>query len=86
MFKQKFALSLVVFRSHAAISLWFCTVFFYFFGLVFFLNRFSNPFIVILGLVFFLFEPNYYFSVVVLFVHMRHFDIGFLFFFDLFVL
>ena len=45
MFEQKFAFSIVVFCSHAAISLWFL-LFFQFFGSDFFLNGFSNPFIV----------------------------------------
>ena len=46
MFEQKFAFSLVVFCSHAAISLWFL-LFFRFFRSDFFLNGFSNPFIVL---------------------------------------
>ena len=46
MFKQKFAFSLVVFCSHAAISVWFLQFFFRFFGSDFFLNGFPNPFIV----------------------------------------
>ena len=45
MFEQKFAFSLVVFCSHAAISLWFL-LFCRFFGSDFFLNGFPNPFIV----------------------------------------
>ena len=44
MFEQKFALSVVVFCSHAAISLWFL-LFYRFFGSDFFLNGFSKPFI-----------------------------------------
>ena len=46
MFEQKFAFPLVVFGSHAAISLWFLLVFFQFSGSEFFLNDFPNPFIV----------------------------------------
>ena len=45
MFEQKFAFSLVVFSSHAAISYWFFTNFSVFFGSDF-LNAFLNPFIV----------------------------------------
>ena len=45
MSEQKFALSLVVFCSHAAISLWFL-LFFRFFGSDFFLNGFPNSLIV----------------------------------------
>ena len=45
MFEQKFAFSVLVFRLHAAISLWFL-LFFQFFGSDFILNGFSNPFIV----------------------------------------
>ena len=45
-FGQKFAFSLVVFCSNAAISLRFLLFFFQFFGLDLFLNGFSNPFIV----------------------------------------
>ena len=45
MFEQKFVFSLVVFCSHAAISLRFL-LFFQFFGSDFFLNGVSNPFIV----------------------------------------
>ena len=45
MFEQKFAFSLVIFCSHAAISLRFL-LFFRFFGSDFFLNDFPNPFIV----------------------------------------
>ena len=45
MFEQKFALSKVIFRSHAAISLWFL-LFFHFLGSDFFLNGFPNQFIV----------------------------------------
>ena len=48
MFEQKFAFSLVVFCSHAAIWFWFLLFFqlFGFFGSDFFLNGFPNPFIV----------------------------------------
>ena len=45
MFEQKFAFSIVVFCSHAAISVWFL-LFFRFLELDFFLNGFPNPFIV----------------------------------------
>ena len=44
-FEQKFAFSLVVFCSHAAIWLWFL-LFFRFFGSIFLLNGFTNPFII----------------------------------------
>ena len=81
MFEQKFAFSLVVFCSHAAISLGFL-LFFRFFGSDVFLNGFPNPFTAILGLVF-LFELNCHFSLVVFCVHMLHFDIDFLFFYFL---
>ena len=43
-FEQKFGFSVVVFCSHAAISLWFFLLSFQFFGLVFFLNGFSTAF------------------------------------------
>ena len=43
MFEQKFGFSVVVFCSHAAISLRFL-LFFQFFGSDFFLNGFPNPF------------------------------------------
>ena len=49
------------------------TVFFQLFGSYFFLNCFSNPFVVGFRPSF-LFEPNVYFSLV---AHMRHFDIAF---------
>ena len=45
MFEQKFAFSLVIFCSYAAISLGFL-LFFQFFGSDFFSKWFSNPFIV----------------------------------------
>ena len=43
MFEQNFAFSLVVFCSHAAISVFYC---FFNFVEIFFLNGFPNPFIV----------------------------------------
>ena len=46
MFEQKFGFSIVVFCSHAAISLLFLLFFSIFFGSDFFLNGFPNPFIV----------------------------------------
>ena len=77
MFEQQFTFSLVVFCSHAAISLWFL-MFIQFFG-SFFLNGFPNP-----GIVHsrpsFLLESNLHFSLVVFCSRSRHFDIDFLFF------
>ena len=70
---KKFAFSLVVFYSHVAISFWFYLVF------RSFLNGFPNPFIMY-SRTRFLFQQNFHFPLVVFF-HMRHFDIGFLFFF-----
>ena len=58
---------------------------FWFFGSDFFLNGFPNPFTA-LSRPSFLFELNFNFSTVVFFVHMRHFDIDFLFFFCFFYL
>ena len=63
MFEQKFAFSLVVFGSLAAISFWFL-LFFQFFGSDFFLFGFPNPFIV-LSWPSFLLESNLHFSLVV---------------------
>ena len=77
MFEQKFAFSIVFLCSHAVVSLWFFTVFSIF--CIEFFNDFPNPFIVPSRPSFF-YEPNFRFSVRV-FVHMRHFDIDFLFFF-----
>ena len=62
MFEQKFAYSLVVFCSHVAI-LYFVFFFFQFFGADFFLDGFSNPFIVH-SRSSFLLEPNFHFSLV----------------------
>ena len=64
-FEQKFAFSLVVFCSHAAISLGILLFFFDFFGLDFFLNGFPSPFIVPSSPSFFLFEQNFHFSLLV---------------------
>ena len=69
------------FCSHAAISLWFL-LFFRFFGSNFFLNGFPNPFTAH-SRPSFLFELNFHFSLMVFF-HMRHFDIDFLFLFSYF--
>ena len=77
-FEQEFAFSLVVFCSHAAISLWFL-LFFRFFGSDFFLDGFSNPFTAH-SRPSVLFELIFHFSLVVFCVHMLHFDIDFLFF------
>ena len=77
MFEQKFGFSVVVFCSHAAISLIF-TVFSIFrigfFSKWFFqsIHSYSRPS--------FLFELNFHFSLVVFCVHMLHFDIDVLFF------
>ena len=60
MFEQKFAFSVVVFCSHAAISLRFL-LFFQFFGSDFFLTGFSNPFTAH-SRTSFLFELNFHFS------------------------
>ena len=54
--------------------------FFDFLTRFFFLNGFPSPSIVH-SLPSFLFEQNLHFSLMVFFVHMRHFDIDFLFFF-----
>ena len=78
MFEQKFAFSLVVFCSHAAISLRFYG-FFNFLDRIVFLNGFPYPFLVYYTPSF-LYEPNFHFSLVV-FVHVWHFDIDFLRFF-----
>ena len=59
MVEQNFAFSLVVFCSHAAISLWF-----EFFGSDVFLNGFPNPFLVH-SRPSFLLESTFYFSLVV---------------------
>ena len=61
---RKFAFWLLVFCSHAAISLWFLLFFFRFFGLDFFLNGLPNPFIVHSSPSF-LFQPNFHFLLVV---------------------
>ena len=63
MFEQKFAFSLVVFCSHAAISR-FTVFFFNFLDPIFFLNGFPNPFM-LHSRPYFLFEPNFLFSLVV---------------------
>ena len=66
-FEQKFAFSLVVFCSHAAISLWFLLFFFSIFLIgFFFLNGFPNPYIVH-SRASFLLESNLHFSLVVFF-------------------
>ena len=69
MFEQKFGFSVVVFRSHAAISLLFL-LFFLFFGSDVSLNGFSNPFTAH-SRPSLLFESNFsllnYFSLVVFF-------------------
>ena len=67
MFEQKFNFLLVVFGSHAAISLWF-SMFCRLFGSDFFLNGFPIPFIV-LSTPSFLFEPDFHFSLVVFCSH-----------------
>ena len=67
-FEQKFALSLVVFCSHAAISLCFLLFFQFFWIGFFFLNAFPNPFINH-SRPNFLFEPNFDFSLVVFCSH-----------------
>ena len=59
--------------------------FFRVFGSGFFLNGFPNP-VTAHSRPSFLFELNFYFSLVVFFVHMRNFDIYFLFFFLIFYL
>ena len=64
MLEQKFAFSLVVFCSHAAISLWFVLFLFQFFESNFFLNGFHNPFIVH-SRPSFLLESNLHLSLVV---------------------
>ena len=56
----------------------FTLVFYCFFDFLYFFNDFSNPFIVF-SRPSFLYEPNFRFSGRV-FVHMRPFDIDFLFF------
>ena len=63
LFEQKFGFSVVVFCSHAAISIWFL-LFFRFFGSDFFLNGFPNPFTAH-SRPSFLFELNFNFSLVV---------------------
>ena len=80
-FEQKCGFSVVVFYSHAAISLWFL-LFFRFFGSDFFLNGFLNPFTAH-SRPRILFELNFHFSLVVFFVHRWHFDIDFFFVFFL---
>ena len=64
MFEQTFAFSLVVFCSHAAISLWFLLFFQFFFVSNFCLNAFPNLFIVHSRRSFLL-EANLHFSLVV---------------------
>ena len=79
MFKKTFAFSLVFFLftcGHFTLIL----VLFSILCIGFFLNGFFNPFIAH-PRPSFLFEPNFHFSLV-FFVHMRHFDIDFLFFFN----
>ena len=79
MFEPKFGFSVVVFCSHAAISLYcFFLLFFRFFGSDFFLNGFPNPFTAHSRPS--LFELIFHFSLVIFLVHMRHCDIDFLFF------
>ena len=63
MFEQKLGFSVVVFCSHAAISLLFL-LFFRFFGSDFFLNGFPNPFAAH-SRPSFLFELNFHFSLAV---------------------
>ena len=78
-FEQKFDFSVVVFCSHAAISLWFL-LFFRFFGSDFFLNGFPNPFTAHSKPSFFVWI-KFSFLASGFFVHMRHFDSDFWFFF-----
>ena len=61
MCEQKFAFSLVVFCSNAAISI-------SFFGSYFFPNGFPNP-LIVHSRPSFLFEPDFYFSLVVFCLH-----------------
>ena len=65
MFEQKFAFSLVVFCSHAAISFWFL-LFFRFFGLNFLLNGVSGS-LIVHSRPTYLLEQNFHFSLVVFF-------------------
>ena len=66
-FEQKFVFSVVVFCSHAAISLLFF-LFFRFFGSDFFLNGFPNSFTAHFRPSF-LFELNFHYSLVVFCSH-----------------
>ena len=82
-FEQKFAFSLVVFCSHAAISFWFLLFFFSIFWIGFFLNGFPNPFIVH-SMHSFLFEPNFHFLLVVFLFTCGILTLIFCFFFKFF--
>ena len=76
-FEQKFAFSLLVFLFTCGNFTLIFTIF-SIFWIGFFLNGFTNPFLVHSRHSFF--EPNFNFSLV-LFTHMRHFNFDFLFFF-----
>ena len=84
MFEQKFGFSVVVFLFTCGNFTRFL-LFFRFFGSDFILNGFPNPFTAH-SRPSFLFELNFHFSLLVFFVHMRHFDIDFLFISYFFVL
>ena len=75
--EQKFGFSVVVFCSHAAISLW-CLLFFDFSKRIF--SRWFSQSIHSHSRPSFLFNLNFHFSQVVFCVHMLHFGIDFLFF------
>ena len=82
-FEQKFGFSVVVFWSHAAISLWFL-LFFRFFGSEFFLNGFPNPFTA-LSRPSFLFELNFH-SPMVFCSHAAFWHCFFFWFFSYFLI
>ena len=82
MFEQNFAFSLVVLFSCSNFSL--ILLFFDFLARVLFLNCFFNPFIIHSGPSFFC-SNQISISSSWIFVHMRHFDIDFLFFFFIFI-
>ena len=81
-FEQKFGFSVVVFCSHAAISLFFL-LFFRFFGSDFFLTGFPNPFTAH-SRPKFLFELNFHFSLGVFLLTCGTLTLFFCFFFLIF--
>ena len=83
-FEQKFGFSVVVFCSHAAISLW-ILLFCRFFGSFFFLNDYPNPFIILSRLSFFVWT-KFHFLVVVFYSHVAFwhwFSVFYLIFFTI---